>query len=402
MKLGVDLCDLSPDFVGGVNTFALGLVHGLIATREPGEQLVLLVTDRNEALLRGIFGGLDVTFLNTPVGRWRARMDTLLFKASWLTREYRLRAWYDRTFRAAIMRRIDDAIDAYVAPMTLLQWYGVRAPALLSIHDIQQEYHPEFFSWRDHIRRWAPYRASAWRAAVVQASSRYIKECLIEKFLFLKPDKVVVIPEGVDLGRFSIEGPDEMPPALTALRSGGFVFYPAQLWAHKNHLMLMDALALYRDETGVEMPCVMTGRDYGLWPDIRARLEKHGLKQVHYLGRVSFEQLLWLYRKCLATLALGLHESSSLPLREGAVFGKPLICLDIPPNREAAEHFHVRLVDRTNPRDLADALRALAENRGDVLNVAGENARLARDFDWKDIASEYRRILKEMVRQRTG
>jgi len=398
MKLGVDLCVLDPDYVGGINTFAFGLVHGLIATREPDEELVLLVTDRNEAMLRNMFASFDVAFLNTAASRWSARIDSLLFKASWLTREYRLRAWYDRIFRAALMHRIDNAIDAYVAPMTVLKWYGVRAPALLSIHDIQQEYHPEFFSWYDRIRRWAPYRASAWRAAAIQASSLYIKDCLIEKFLFVKPDKVIVISEGVDLERFSMEGPDEIPPSLTALRESDFVFYPAQLWAHKNHLMLMDALALYRDEAGVEMPCVMTGHDYGIWPDIRARMEKHGLKQVHYLGRVSFERVLWLYRNCLAVLALGLHESSSLPLREGAAFGKPLICLNIAPNREAGEHFRIRLVDRTDPRDLADAFHALSANRDDILNAARQNVSLSRNFDWKDIASEYRRLLKQLVR----
>jgi glycosyltransferase involved in cell wall biosynthesis len=329
-------------------------------------------------------------------------MDTLLFKLSWATREYRLRSWYDRIFRAALMRRIDEAIDVYAAPMTLLKWYGVRAPALLSIHDIQQEYHPEFFPWRDRIRRWAPYRASAWRAVIVQASSRYIKECLVEKFRFLQPEQVAVIPEGVDLDHFSVEGPDEMPPSLAGLRGKSFVFYPAQLWAHKNHLMLVDALARYRDRSGAEMPCVLTGGDYGFWPDIEARIQKRGLKQVHYLGRVSFEQLLWLYRNCAATLALGLHESSSLPLREGAVFGKVLICLDIPPNREAGEHFHVRLVDREDPRDLANAFHALSQNSDGILEVARENAGLSRAFDWKGIASEYRRILKQMAHRGNG
>jgi glycosyltransferase involved in cell wall biosynthesis len=393
MKIGLDFCNLDPEFAGGVNTFAFGLARGLLATREPGEEFVLLVTDQNEAFLRRMFAKADVTFLNMPVTRLGNIVDSILFKLSWLVGNFRLRFWYDSILRAGLMRRIDKAVDVYVAPLTLLRWYGARAPALLCIHDIQQEYHPELFSFANRLRRWTPYRLSAWRAAGIQASSRYIHDCLVEKFRFVNPEKIFVIPEGVDVKSFG-EGPDAMPASLGPVTDGGFVFYPAQIWAHKNHLLLVDALALYRDRTGTELPCVMTGRDYGFWPAVEARIRAHGLKQVRYLGRVSFEQLLWLYRHCLAVLALGLHESSSLPLREGAVFGKALIGLDIPPNREDSARFRIRLVD--GAESLADAFLALSENG--VVSAARENAALSRDFDWKGIAGEYRRILKQLVR----
>jgi glycosyltransferase involved in cell wall biosynthesis len=396
MRIGVDLSVLDPEYVGGVNTFAIGLVRGLIDTRDAADALILIVTRRNSPFLREKFFGSGVEFLEVPASRIGARVNTTLFDLSWVTGIFKLRYWYDRMFRPRLMRKIDRAIDVLVAPMTLLEFYGIRAPALLSIHDIQQEYHPEFFTWKQRVRRWAPYRLSSWRACAVQASSQYIKDCLLEKFSFMSPQKIIVIPEGVDTDVFSkTEG--VKPENFADLEAGAFVFYPAQLWPHKNHLLLIEALARYRDRTGTELTCVLTGGDYGTWPAIEARAQSHGLRRIHYLGRVSFEQLLWIYRNCAAVLALGLHESSSLPVREGAVFGKALICLDIPPNREAASVLRITLVDPADTDDLVTAFLALRDNREGIMEVSCVNAQLALRFDWKNIAREYRRVMRSMA-----
>lgn len=396
MRIGVDLCEWNVDYAGGVNTFAGGLVGGLIATSEPGDVLVLIVTPRNSCFLRQKFRAPGVEFLEVPVSRLGARINTTLFDISWAVGNFKLRHWYDRIFRAGLMRRIDRSIDALVAPMTLLEFYALRKPSLLSIHDIQQEYHPEFFTWKQRVRRWAPYRLSASQAWKVQASSQYIKDCLLEKFRFLDAGKISVIAEGVDFETFAKTG-DERPEGAASLHSGEFVFYPAQLWPHKNHLLLVEALARYRDRTGTEQVCVMSGGDYGNWPVIRARAQALGLRRLHYLGRVSFAELLWLYRNCAAVLALGLHESSSLPVREGAVFGKPLICLDIPPNREAADYLRIRLVDRTDPENLAEAFMCLTSCDDELAKASSENTNLVRKLDWKKIAGEYRLCMRSMI-----
>jgi len=397
VRIGVDLCDFDPAYTGGVSSFAFGLLAGLLSIRRPGDTLVLLVTDRNEFFLRQKFADADVGFLKLTLDGWARRVDSLFVLASWAIGNFKLRYWYDLVFRARSMREIDEAVDVLLAPLTTMRFYGMQAPALLSIHDIQQEYHPEFFSQRDRIRRWAPYRLSAWRAARVQASSHYIENCLIEKFPFMTTQKIAVIPEGVDREKFSLDAPDEMPSELTDLCGQDFVFYPAQIWPHKNHALLIDALARVRDETGTELPCVLTGHDYGYWSVMRDRIAALGLKQVRYLGRVGFKQLLWLYRNCRAVLALGMHESSSLPVREGAVFGKVLIALDIPPNREVQDYLKVSLVGGADRRDLGAALVGLRKNLGGIVDASSQNATLVGHFDWKAIAGEYYQVLSELV-----
>jgi glycosyltransferase involved in cell wall biosynthesis len=397
MRVGIDLCDLNPSYGGGSLTFAFGLLSGLIAAREGNDRVVLLATSRNEEFLREAFRGRDLDFLVVPVRRRDRVANAFLGVAAWSIGNFKLRFWYDRLVRRGLMRKIDGAMDVLIAPLSVLRFYGMNAHAVVCIHDIQQEYHPENFSWKDRVSRWDRYRLSAWRAKKVQASSQYIKDCLLEKFLFLDADKIALIPEGVDLDKFSLDAPCEPPPPPPELRDRAFIFYPAQIWPHKNHLLLMDALARYRDETGSEMTCVLTGRDYGQWATVRKRIDFHRLRAVHYLGLVSFQQLGWLYRNCSAVLALGMHESSSLPVREGAAFGKVLICLDIPPNREASADLRITLVNATDPADLATALVSLRNNDRDLIGRSRENTELVRYFDWKNIAREYRRIMQSMV-----
>lgn len=297
-----------------------------------------------------------------------------------------------------LSRQIEAAVDALIVPTTVLNFYALNVPTILCIHDIQQEYLPENFTLHQHVLRWAAYRLSSARATKVQVSSRYIRDCLLEKFTFLSPQNFLIAPEGVDTNRFSVAAEDRVPNALLGLEHKIFIFYPAQIWKHKNHALLMHSLAIFRARMGFEMPCVLTGYDYGHWPEIERLRVDLGLKLVFYLGRVDFPELLWLYKNCTAVLALGLHESSSLPVREGAVFGKPLLCSDIPPNLEASEYIHINLFQKDRPESLTDFLVRLNENPADICDVAELNIELVQTLRWNLVARLYIEQINNLIK----
>jgi glycosyltransferase involved in cell wall biosynthesis len=295
------------------------------------------------------------------------------------------------------MAKIEQAVDVVIAPTAKLNFFGLKTPSILCVHDIQHEYHPELFTFAMRIARWGAYRASCWKAAAVQASSEYIRKCLLEKFPFIEPRKIFLAHEGVNVDDFLLALPPQKPRAIGDLSADTFAFYPAQLWPHKNHLLLIDALAIFLARNGSELPCVLTGHDYGLWQHIQRRVQECGLKHVHYLGRVAFPEMLWLYRNCRGVLALGIHESSSLPVREGAVFGKALICANIPPNVETQEFLRVRLFEKDKAEDLADALSELADRTSALSRESSENANLAKALDWASIAKTYLTAARSLV-----
>lgn len=389
MRVGVDLYAFNPESSDGVSTFTLGLVGGLLANTLPSKQLVLLVSQANEIFFQKLFAGSNVEIFRVPVPRFARYLNRIIWILSWVVREYRLRYWYEQWFRRGLTRRIEAEVDALIVPTTVFNFFALRVPTILCVHDIQHEYHPENFSLHQRMLRWASYRLSCSRATAIQVSSLYIKDCLLEKFTFLAQHRFLVAPEGVDTNRFSEEAEDQLPQELPVLARQGFVFYPAQIWKHKNHELLMHALAEFRARMGFEMPCVLTGHDYGYWQEVNKIRRTLALRSVFYLGRVEFAELLWLYKNCSAVLVLGLHESSSLPVREGAAFGKPLLCAEILPNVESAEYLHLRLFRQDSPEALADLLVAVHEGADNIREASAQNKTAIAALRWHVIAQKY-------------
>lgn len=398
MRIGVDLLGYDSSYSGGVATFAIGITKGLARTVQSPDSVVVLVSDKNEAHLRSILEDVPVSFKKITVSSGRRYVMGFLKYLSWAIRNFRLAFWYEKYFRSSASKEIEASIDAVVVPTTTLGFFALRLPSILCVHDIQQEYYPEFFSLRERLSRGVSYRLSCWAATSIQVSSLFVKGCIVEKFPFISPEKIFVAYEGVDFEKFTLLGKTERPSAIDSIEGKSFVFYPAQLWKHKNHMMLIEALAIFRDENDYELPCVLTGQDYGYWETLHDRIKEFQLKQIYCLGRVSFEQLLWLYQNCKAVLALGLHESSSLPVREGAVFGKPLICSNIPPNVETQAFLSLNLVDCHDPKTLAKELYRVADGQDEVLKYGLQNIDQVRVFDWNLIAKEYLSVVAQWRR----
>jgi glycosyltransferase involved in cell wall biosynthesis len=142
------------------------------------------------------------------------------------------------------------------------------------------------------------------------------------------------------------------------------------------------------------MQCVLTGHDFGHWAVIENLIAALGLKSVFYMGRVEFSELIWLYKHCAAVLALGVHESSSLPVREGAAFGKPLIAVDIQPNIEAQEYLNLTLIDHQDPVCLTDAICHIACHDQATIMQAEENVEKVKRLDWSVVLGLYLQALE--------
>src|SRR5262249_59697230 len=71
-----------------------------------------------------------------------------------------------------------------------------------------------------------------------------------------------------------------------------FLFYPAQFWAHKNHVTLLEALALLRSDHGFDVHLVLAGSDQGNQPFVVERIAAVGLSgAVHVRGFVERPEL---------------------------------------------------------------------------------------------------------------
>jgi glycosyltransferase involved in cell wall biosynthesis len=105
----------------------------------------------------------------------------------------------------------------------------------------------------------------------------------------------------------------------------GYFFYPAQFWAHKNHVRILEALVLLR-EAGTNLRVVFAGSDQGNREHIENLVARYSLhEQVKFIGFVPAEHMRGLYEGCTAVVMPTYFGPTNMPPQEAWMVGKPLI-----------------------------------------------------------------------------
>lgn len=142
--------------------------------------------------------------------------------------------------------------------------------------------------------------------------------------------------------------PDKGLPSLEQLEvkygfTGKFFLLPNQFWAHKNHEVVICALAQAK-RAGISMTVLMTGntKDYRLAGSpyidgLRSSINDLGLKQeVRILGMIDYNDLLALMRHCVGFINPSRFEGWSSSVEESKSIGKPILMSRIPVHIEQA------------------------------------------------------------------
>jgi glycosyltransferase involved in cell wall biosynthesis len=113
-----------------------------------------------------------------------------------------------------------------------------------------------------------------------------------------------------------------------------YLFYPAQFWPHKNHIVIIKALKKLKDQ-GKFLNLIFTGSDKGNQTYILNSTIKFGVEEnVQFLGYVSEEKIKILYKNAIALTYASLMGPSNLPPIEALFMNCPVICADTPGMRE--------------------------------------------------------------------
>ena len=389
MRIGINCTGCDPKYSGGVNTYTLGLLQGL-ANVAGDYSLQLYVTKANQHIFESF---RTIPHMETVVVADSGLRRTLA-KGSVLTGSESLHRTIADKALGPWTRVMDEGSDIIYVPTTVLFPYTYRRPTLLSMHDIQQIHYPQFFNRADLFSRRIKYGLSARLATFFQASSQFIKEDLLAAFPFLNAEQIVTIPEGVDIDKFSSKVAVNVTTKYGIPKD--FLFFPAQLWPHKNHITVLKALERLRSLHGLTIPLVLTGAKPAGAEQILSYISENGLSSVHYLGVVPFEDLVALYQSARFFITAVLYESSSLPLREAAAAGCPVIASSTPPNREAAQILKIELFTPTDYIELADLLRRVWEDDLLARDHASCNRKAVEYFSWDNTARRYLEFIEKV------
>jgi glycosyltransferase involved in cell wall biosynthesis len=181
----------------------------------------------------------------------------------------------------------------------------------MTLHDVQHHDLPSAFSLAQRRWRSVIYDRAARRCTFVVTDSDHARERIVD-VVGVAPERIATVHLGVNAARFAAGSPAEDAARLAPLRlPERFVYYPASLWAHKNHAALLDALALVRDR---ELGLVLSGATFGGLARFAADVARRGLeRRVRHLEFVPDDAIPALYRAARALVFPSRYEGFGVP-----------------------------------------------------------------------------------------
>ncbi len=217
-------------------------------------------------------------------------------------------------------------------------WYGClfKVPTLAWIADFQHRRLPSMFSKTRFLLREIGYRALSHCATRLMVSSEDAKtDC--ESYYPNSRGRISVLPFAVKVGVPNVSELGDMRKLYDLPKK--FFYLPNQLWKHKNHLGVIEALREIKRKNG-QVVVVASGNAQ----DVRhpshpqyllSLVREYGLENhFRYLGFISGQHILPLMRQSIAVINPSFCEGWSTTVEEAKAIGARLLLSDLNIHRE--------------------------------------------------------------------
>ncbi len=307
MRIGLNAIGFNPGAMGGVETYFLQLLKHLQLEKSGHTFCVVCKnTDVDRLELHNPNFSKQVFNIGKP-------------SVLWLLRGCVFEALHWDIIKSYVTKL---PLDVIHHPFNTVEPLGLKIPSVLTFADMQQEYYPEFFSFRERRIRKFTYRSSVHEAKRIIVHSSFTRESLVERY-GISDNKIDIIPHACGKEYRPIIDRNELDAIKTRYGLPDiFIYYPAALWPHKNHLKLLDVLCLLSDKFGLKLSLVLSGMSVGRKLDFQNEISKRELQNsVHLLGYIPYKDIPGIYN--LATLMIypSLFEGFGIPLVEAMACG---------------------------------------------------------------------------------
>jgi len=250
----------------------------------------------------------------------------------------------------------------YVKPSLLPALWPWKA--VMPVHDLQHRLQPQFkevSAGGEFQRRELIYRNSLPRLSAVLVDSQTGKEDVLacypvdKSHIFILPyiaGELCHVPGAEECA--AVRNRYQLPEV--------YLFYPAAFWPHKNHLCLIEALALLRDQYHLDVTLVLSGSKKGGYAAVVEWVEQLGLEdRVKFLGYIPDEDMSAVYALSTALVMPTFFGPTNIPVLEAWAAGTPVITSDIRGIREQVGQAGL-LADPQEPEAWAKAIASLVND----------------------------------------
>lgn len=361
----------SGDSSGGANTFRESLLNALKCYQ--GKHKFYVFSEdysSNEFITKFIkidrgFGLVDENFFKKQMFRIPRKIKRMQVESK----------YKNALNRAVFENKID--LMWFVTPA----FEFVDVPFVYTVWDLQhrlQSFFPEVSvtAWKfdDREKR---YAYAIPRAAYVVIGNQAGKEEVI-KFYGVPEQRIKTIP--LPVPEFALRTSDDFVDLSIYDLPDKFLFYPAQMWPHKNHIVILLALKILKEKFEIKMHAVFTGSDKGNLSFVQQKTKELGLtEQVYFLNVVPFNVLVELYKKAFALVFPSFFGPDNIPPLEAFGLGCPVIAA-----RVSGSEFQLgdaaMLFDPKDENELASAINQLINNEGLRKDLVSRGKERVKDF----------------------
>ena len=300
--------------------------------------------------------------------------------------------WLQLRLPPSLWRR---PVDLFHFPFYTMPLLSI-GPAVVTIHDLTFELHPEWFSRRSRLstRRFA--RLAARRATAILTVSEWSKKDLVEIY-GVDPQRVHVIYPAV--GEWNDEESRDSGESVAQRLGvpGPFVLHVGSIHTRRNLARLLRAVARLR-QTGEDLAVILVGKVEYPYPDVERMICDAGMSgaAVH-AGYLPDADLRALYGEARLLAVPSLYEGFGLPGVEAMALGTPVVAANTSCFPEVLGDGAL-LVDPLDEEALADAIRRAAQEGTEREALRERGRRRAARYSWERAAKEtlavYRTVLE--------
>ncbi|MCB2153945.1 glycosyltransferase family 4 protein [bacterium] len=390
IRIGLD-ARIVPGRWGGVEQVVLGMASALSRLSDGDEEYVFCTYSGNKEWLSKYCSGSCRVLEVQPFESMNERPRGFIKRIQRQVQILHRRRFGHLPHEPKVI--VSEAFDVF---HFLKQWgFRTRTPNIYHPHDLQHVHLPSLFEPATIQTRERMYRLMANQATLVATCSTWIKQD-VERQYGLDPSRVKAVPLA-PVTEFE-ERPSEhviRSTKKTLNLPNRFIFYPAQLWLHKNHANLIRATAEAQKACESRIHLVFSGRlNEPVYSELLGLTGSLGLEgQVHFLGFVEQAQMKSLYFLAHAVVIPTLYEAASFPLWEAFEAGVPAACSNVTSlPRQAGEAALI-----FDPHDIEDMARSLVtiwtneEVRGRLIELGKARIEL---FTWDRTAKHFRALYR--------
>lgn len=275
---------------------------------------------------------------------------------------------------------------------------GVKGKVVLYVYDMAYKAYPETINKRTKAYLNRNLDRSCYRADLICTISEFSKSEII-KYLGIRPEKIRVIPCGVDNKIFHSGYTSDEINAVKAKYgiSGEYFLYLGTLEPRKNVARIVKAYSLLLKRQRNTPALVIAGKKGWLYEDIFSLIISEGIESfVTFTGYVKNEDVPILMQGSFSFVFPSLYEGFGLPVLEAMACGTPVLTSFNTSLKELAGEAAL-LVDPENVEAICEAMYTLLADEALKMRLVEHGIKQSEKYTWNYSAKSLKQVYKDLI-----